>query len=252
VTLASIDSAALARSITDRVSLHIAGLAFRLQPGVVVRIDTHDADSTDLGWSVAHLVEWARTGQGGDWGPIGSPDAATCARDALGALTSVLYRRPADDPDTLSLPALDAASDAGGDIETLVRAAWARSAIDLGEPVPRRCLASLAGITDRAIQQAIERKDLAAMRARKTDRGGKAPRHIAPDEARRYLAARVVGAETAAALGRAGAKPVFQVEPGGARLWIPGDGMAVATIATVEQWRAIERRGKVLAWVAGS
>lgn len=248
-TLGEIDGPALGAEIVQRVAEHIARLGFHLAPGITVHVGESVGDS-DLGLTVAQLVTWAQTGDGGDWGATGSVDAAACARDALQTVCASLYSHAAVGKGW-SIPPLQVASNGDGGVDVLIRAAWARSAIDLGEPVPRQCLADLAGVDLRTIKRAIAAGDTKVTRGKRGQARGVPARPIPADEARRYLASRVVGEGDASTLAKLGAHCTWQVGPDGPRLRIARGEVPLAALATEREWDAYcDRAGKIRGWVA--
>jgi hypothetical protein len=238
--LADLTPEGVADEVVGAVLGHLARYAVPLSPGVDLRVGPARGD-TGLGCTVADLTRYAQTGDTGDWG------ADEGARDAAQEVYEALYARPADrltraesvEPEVYADP-----DDPRTAVAVVLRAAEARIRVAEGAPVPRRWLAALAGAPASTLKTEVARGRLAALDGARAGRPGRAERQVAAAEARRWLAARVVGAEDAATLGRLRAR--WRYECGGGSSWLRVWGeVGVATLATERGWRR-ERD----AWVA--
>lgn len=149
--LAVLDPAAVGREVEQLVRDHLARLAFGLAPAATLHT-TPDTGS-DLRLTVEALTSYAQTGQ--DAETDAPAIAAEYARDRCSTVLDALYRRAADGPAALDAEALVGESDPTTAAGVVLRAAWARAALDSGEPVTLPQLAALASLSARAVQAQV-------------------------------------------------------------------------------------------------
>jgi hypothetical protein len=212
IRLADLTPEAVAAEVVDAVLGHLARYAVPLSPGVELHVGPARGD-TGLGVTVADLTRYAQTGDTADWGDDdGSLDAAQQIHEALyGCPADRLARPDGREPAVYADP-----EDPTTAIGVVLRAAEGRRRIAAaGGTVPRRWLAALAGVPASTLKTQIARGRLAALEGARAGRAGRDERQIAAEEALRWLAARVLGADGAAALERAGAGWRYECGPTG-------------------------------------
>ncbi len=180
--LSDLDPQTVGREATAAVIERLARLAIPLSPGVMLHLSPVQGD-TDLGLTVASLCAWAQHGELGDWADHG--DAA----DALQSAAEALLSSPARPWAVADLDALDDVErgEELGAVRLVLAAALTRLRICRGEVVTLDTLSRLASLTRQRLQQIVADGDLQVTAGK-----GSTPTTVAPDEARRWLAARGV------------------------------------------------------------
>ena len=100
--LRDLDPQAVAGEVVRLVREHLGRLAFRLTPGVEWKESGNEPESSNLGWTVVQLVQFAQTGEVGDW------EDESLAADALQDVCSALYSC-AGEPMTFGVGAMEEA-----------------------------------------------------------------------------------------------------------------------------------------------
>ena len=225
--LCDLTSADCADAVVSAVTERIGRYAFHLEPTISVHVPNAtrvERVNCDLGLTVQQLTHWTQSLDGGDW-----PDAS-CARDALSTVLEQL-QTPAHGRERDYRVSFASSDDELRDpIEVLVSAAWCRVQLEDGHAVSTRSLAALASVNRRRVNQLLADGEI------KRTRDGT----VTPLQARRLLAARVVGVDVARQLERAQAAVRYCCGDGRAWLVVTGE-IPAATIATAEGW---ERRGR--------